>query len=164
MTALTALVFPEDPETRSGDIERFNINTLHGQPYIWLPDDKKLQAMPLVRQQLLWGRKGKRRSILYMIVSIPDSEDVPEPLRGATTLIRVNSTPEEVANDPHTRRTKSLRPIFEQDPHFAEIFGAREDLESTFSNIKYLTRGKLPSTHEDRNRFYIAAYMILRMS
>ena len=42
--------------------------------------------------------------------------------------------------------------------------GAREDIESTFSNLKYLTRGKLKSTDEDQNLFSLTAYMLLWMS
>ena len=41
--------------------------------------------------------------------------------------------------------------------------GAREDIESTFSNLK-LTRGKLKSTDEDQNLFSLTAYMLLWMS
>ena len=80
-------------------------------------------------------------------------------------LVCFNSTSTEIHNKPrHTRRSLSLRPIPESDPHFAEIFGAREDVESVFSNLKYLTRGKLKSTDEDRNLFTITAYMLLWMT
>ena len=64
----------------------------------------------------------------------------------------------------HTRRTLSLRPIWESDPHYKEIGGAREDIESVFSNVKYLTRGKLKSTDEDQNLFTVTVYMLLWMS
>ena len=64
----------------------------------------------------------------------------------------------------HTRRSLSLRAIPEADPHFAKIFGVREDIESTFSNLKYLTRGKLKSTDDDQNLFTFTAYMLLWMS
>ena len=77
--------------------------------------------------------------------------------------MRVNSTDEGIHNSPHTRRTRSLRPIPEADPDF-EIFGAREDIESMFSDLKYRTRGRLCSIYEDRNRFNILSYMILRLS
>ncbi len=77
--------------------------------------------------------------------------------------MRLNSTDEGIHNSPHTRRTRSLRPIPEADPDF-EIFGAREDIESMFSDLKYRTRGRLCSIYEDRNRFNILSYMILRLS
>ena len=150
--------------TRGGGEEELSVQTLHGAPWLWLPSGDKLQAVPLKRRKMQWGTQGKQRSILYMHASIPTDDDVPEPLQGATTLIRVNSTKEEIANNPHTRRSLSLRAIPEADPHFPEIFGAREDIESTFSNLKYLTRGKLKSIYEDRNLFALAAYMLLWMS
>ena len=150
---------------RDGDPEKIEVRTLNGTPWVWLAAGDKLQAVPLKRGKLQWGTQGKKRSILYMHVAIPNDKDVPKPLRGATTLIRVNSTKKEIANKPrHTRRSLSLRAIPEADPHFEEIFGAREDIESTFSNLKYLTRGKLKSTYEDRNLFAFTAYMLLWMS
>ena len=72
-------------------------------------------------------------------------------------------TPTEIHTDPHTRRTRSLRPCPEADPAFA-AFGAREDIESTFSDFKYRTRKKLTSTYEDENRFHCIAYMLMRLS
>ena len=84
-------------------------------------------------------------------------------MQGATTTVRLNSAPEEINQNPHTRRTKSLSPIPEADPDF-EIFGAREDIESTFSDLKHRTRGRLCSIREDFNLFNILAYMILRLS
>ena len=62
------------------------------------------------------------------------------------------------------RRSLSLRAIPEADPHFTEIFGAREDIESTFSNLKYLMRGKLKSTNDDQSLFTFTAYMLMWMS
>lgn len=152
--------------TRAGTIEEIAVYTLNGSPWIWLPEGAygKLQAVPLERKKLQWGRQGEEQNLLYMAAAIPTREDVPEPLQGAMTWIRINSTPEEIANDPHTRRTRSLRPIPEADPHFAEVFGTREDIESTFSNFKYVTRGRLPSCHENQNLFNIVSYAILRMT
>ena len=157
---------PHDFTTRAGTIEKdIEVRTLHGTPWIWLPSGNKLQAVPLTRKKLQWGKRGKKKTILYMHAAIPNDDDVPEPLQGATTLIRVNSTKTEIHNKPrHTRRSLSLRAIAESDPYFAEIFGAREDIESTFSNLKYLTRGKLKSTYEDRNLFTLTAFMLLWMS
>ena len=154
--------------TLTGTEEYIDVKTLNGAPWIWLPEGhNKLQAVPLQRRKLQWGTepKHKEHMLLYMHVAIPNDHDIPEPLRGATTMIRMNSTDVEINNKPnHTRRTRSLRPIPESDPHFAEVFGAREDVESNFSNLKYLTRGKLRSTRDDHNRFAVAAYIILRMT
>ena len=152
--------------TTDGDeVPPINVQTLDGAPWVWLPSGNKLQAVPLVCRKLQWGTQGKKKTILYKHAAIPNYDDVPEPLRGATTLIRINSTDAEINNKPrHTRRTLSLRPISESDPHFREIAGAREDIESTFSNLKYLTRGKLKSTDEDQNLFSLTVYMLLWMS
>ena len=112
---------PHEFTTRTGDEETLDVRTLNGAVWVWLPEGHKLQAVPLVRTKLQRGTPGARRTLLYMHAAIPNDADVPEPLRGATTLIRVNSTKEEIANKPHTRRSLSLRPIPESDPHFAEI-------------------------------------------
>lgn len=77
--------------------------------------------------------------------------------------MRLNSTPEEIHSDPHTRRTRSLRPIPEADPDFS-LHGAREDIESTFSDLKSRIRSKLCSHIEDRFRFNILCYQLLRLS
>ena len=77
--------------------------------------------------------------------------------------MRLNSTPEEIHTKPHTRRTRSLRPIPEADPDFY-LHGGREDVESTFSDLKNRIRSKLCSHIEDRFRFNILAYQLLRLS
>ena len=59
--------------------------------------------------------------------------------------------------------TRSLRPFPEGDPDF-KLFGLREDIESLFSDLKYRTRGKLPSIYQNRNDFNIVSYMVLRLS
>ena len=142
-----------------------DVRTLNGCPWVWMPSGNKLQAVPLKRRKLQWGARGKEKTILYMRAAIPNDNDIPEPWQGATTMIRVNSTDAEINNKPrHTRRSLSLRAFPEADPHFAKIFGVREDIESTFSNLKYLTRGKLKSTDDDQNLFTFTAYMLLWMS
>ena len=148
----------------NGRTETHDVKTLNGSCFVWLPTSRGTEmAVPLRRVHIYWGTEGKRRSIAYCCVALPDDPDVPAGLRGATTTIRLNSTDEEIHNSPHTRRTRSLRPIPEADPDF-DIFGGREDIESTFSDFKYRTRGRLCSIHEDRYRFNIVSYMILRLS
>ena len=78
----------------------------------------------------------------------------------------MNSTPDEAketTRHAHNRRTKSLRPIPEADSDFV-IFGAREDIESSFSDLKYKLRGRLNSIRDDFYEFNILAYMMLRLS
>ena len=155
---------PHKFTTPSGKVEYHDIKTCNGSVWVLLPNGHNTDmAVPLRRNHIYWGNEGKARSIAYCEVSIPHDPDVPAGLRGATTVVRLNSTDIEIHNNPHTRRTRSLRPIPEADPDF-EVYGGREDIESTFSNVKYLTRGRLCSIHEDHNRFSILSYMILRLS
>ena len=155
---------PHDFTTPSGATEPIDVNTFNGSTWIWVPggQQNKRWAVPLERKQLRW-KQTKKRHIATLVVAIPKHVLVPKPLRGATTTIRLNSTPTEIHTDPHTRRTRSLRPCSEADPAFA-AFGAREDIESTFSDFKYRTRKKLTSTYEDENRFHFIAYMLMRLS
>ena len=155
---------PHDFTTPSGAIARIDVNTLNGSTWIWVPggQQQKRWAVPLDRKQLRW-KKTNKRHLASLVVAIPNHPLVPHSLQGATTTVRLNSTPQEIHNDPHTRRTRSLRPCPEADPAFA-AFGAREDIESTFSDFKYRTRKKLTSTYEDDNRFHFIAYMLMRLS
>ncbi len=56
-----------------------------------------------------------------------------------------------------------MRPIPEADPDF-KLHGGREDIESTFADLKYRIRWKLCSHMEDRFRFNISCYQLLRLS
>ena len=154
---------PHEFTRRDDGVEDHDIKTLNGSTWVLLPDGYGQEVgVPLERKHLHWGAEGAR-SIAYCDVEIPNHPRVPNSLRGATTTVRLNSTPEEINQNPHTRRTKALRPIPEADPDFG-MFGGREDIESTFSDLKYRTRGRLCSIREDFNRFNILAYMILRLS
>ena len=155
---------PHKFTTPSGRTETHDAKTCNGSVWVLLPNSRgKEVAVPLQRAHFYWGTEGKERSIAYCEVAIPHHPDVPASLRGATTVVRLNSTDEEIHNTPHTRRTRSLRPIPEADPDF-KIYGGREDIESLFSDLKRHTRGKLCSIDEDRNLFNIFSYMILRLS
>ena len=154
---------PHEFTRRDDGVEDHDIKTLNGSTWVMLPDGYGQEVgVPLERKHLHWGAEGAR-SIAHCDVEIPNHPRIPNSLQGATTTVRLNSTPEEINQNPHTRRTKSLRPIPEADPDFG-IFGGREDIESTFSDLKYRTRGRLCSIREDFNRFNILAYMILRLS
>ena len=118
--------------------------------------------MPLRRKHCHWGAKSER-NIAYLDIEVPKHSRVLHHLQGATTTVRLNSTVEEFNSNPHRRRTKWVRPIPEADPDFA-IFGAREDIESTFSDLKRKTRGRLNSIREDFYELQILVYMMLRLS
>lgn len=121
-------------------------------------------AIPLERRHFRWGDEtNDGHSTAYLKVRIPHNSGAPSRLKGATATARLNSTPEEIHTHPHTRRTRSLRPIPEADPDFY-LHGGREDIESTFSDLKNRIRSKLCSHIEDRFRFNILAYQLLRLS
>ena len=156
---------PHTFTTLTGSEETHDVKVFNGNCWVQLPFRRKTEiAVPLERTHAYWGTKGKKRSILYCSVALPHNPVVPKKLRGATTVVRFNSTDEEIHNTPnHTRRTRMLRPIPEADNDF-KIYGAREDIESMFGDLKYKTRSKLPSINEDPNRLCILSYMILRLS
>ena len=155
---------PHKFTTRRGSTERHDIKTFNGSMWVLLPDSRGTEiSVPLRRKHLYWGDEAQQGIIAYCEVEIPYEPEAPRSLRGATTTVRLNSTDEEIHNNPHTRRTRSLRPIPEADPDF-EIHGGREDIESTFSNLKYCIRGRLRSIHEDFNRFNIISYQLLWLS
>ena len=153
---------------RDGTTEDYDIKTINGSMWVTLIDGYGDEfGVRLRRVHCHWGRKAKgKRNLAYMDVAIPDHDRVLKHQRGATATVRLNSTRKEAietAHRAHNRRTKSLRPIPEADPDFV-IFGAREDIESTFSDLKHKTRGRLNSFRDDFYEFNILAYAILRLS
>ena len=154
---------------RDGTPDYYDIKTLNGSLWVMLKPDGYGDefGVPLRRVHIHWGAKVKgKRNLAYMDVAIPDHSRVPGHLQGATTRVRLNSTRDEAKETTqraHRRRTKSLRAIPEADPDFA-LFGAREDVESTFSDLKHKTRGRLNSTRPDFYEFNILAYAMLRLS
>ena len=157
---------PHQFTTRSGKPLHLDIKTLNGSMWVMLRDGHGDEfGVPLRRAHCHWGAKGKR-NIAYTDVAIPNHSRVLAHEQGATTTVRLNSTPaeaKETKHRAHNRRTKSLRTIPEADPDFS-IFGAREDVESTFSDLKRKTRGRLNSIRDDFYVFNILAYAILRLS
>ena len=154
---------PHEFTTSDGTVVTHDLKTLNGSTWLMLPDGYGNEAgVPLRRKHAYWGVKGAR-SVLYCQLEIPDHPRVLDHQKGAVTTARMNSTVEEVHSNPHRRRTKSLRPIPEADPDF-EIFGRREDIESTFSDLKRRTRGRLSSIREEFYELQILAYMMMRLS
>ena len=154
---------PHEFTTSDGTTVTHDLKTLNGSTWLMLPDGYGDEAgVPLRRKHAYWGTEGAR-SVLYCDVEIPDHPRVLDHHMGATTTVRMNSTPQEIDTNPHRRRTKSLRPIPEADPDF-KLFGGREDIESTFSDLKRKTRGRLNSIREDFYELQILAYMMLRLS
>ena len=154
---------PYEFTTRGGATETYDLKSLNGSLWMMLPDGYGDEAgVPLRRKHCHWGAKSER-NVAYLDIVIPRHSRVLQHLQGAITTVRLNSTPEEINSKPHRRRTKWVRPIPEADPDFA-LFGAREDIESTFSDLKRKTRGRLNSIRDDFYQFNILAYMMLRLS
>ena len=148
----------------NGKTRDLDIKTVNGSMCVKLPDGHGAPtAIPLQRAHFYWGDETKQGHTAYLKMRIPNDSGAPNRFKGATATVRLNSTDLEVHNRPHTRRTRSLRPIPEADPDFS-LHGAREDIESTFSDLKYRIRDKLCSHFEDRFRFNIICYQLLRLS
>ncbi len=150
---------------RDGKIRELEIKTVNGSTCVKLPNTQgTAMAIPLERAHFRWGDETKDgNSTAYLKVRIPHDSGAPGCFKGATATVRLNSTPAEIHTSPHTRRTRSLRPIPESDPAF-KLHGGREDIESTFADLKYRIRWKLCSHMEDRFRFNISCYQLLRLS
>jgi len=90
------------------------------------------------------GRGSRRKNddntfTIYGFWAYPDTPIVPAHLRGATTLIRFNSTPEEIAAG--RRRTRAGRTIPPNDPDFPRNYGGRNQTENRHHQLKL----KLPN-------------------
>lgn len=110
------------------------IYSLDGAPCIQLVITGEAHFVPLVREQLKRQRNNDGQHRIYGHWSIPHQPGIPQHLRGARTMIRHNSDPTERAHN--ARRTRSLRPIPENDPDFARLYGLREDTESMHHHLK----------------------------
>ena len=127
-----------------------------GSPTVALTDSRgAVSAVPLDRQHIRWGRNGQQRHVAYGRYAMPHAPPVPAHLRGASAVIRFNSTNQEVIAG--RRRTQALRAIPETDADCAELFGRREDMEAMFADLKHSAR------HAVRDDFGIVIYQIRRL-
>lgn len=159
----TGTLGPHEFTTPRGRTVNLDVRTFNGSMWVRFPLNRDTDIAVPLRSELYWGTAGKTRSILYAKVTLPRSPVVPGRLRGATAKVRLNSTPTEIHSDPHTRRTRMLRPIPEASDAF-DVFGVREDIEATFGDLKYKLRHRLPSIHEDTNRHRVLSFMILGLA
>lgn len=159
----TGTLGPHQFTTPRGQTATLDVRVFNASMWVRFPLNRHTGIAVPLNSHLYWGTAGNHRSVLYAKVTLPRSPVVPGRLRGATARVRFNSTPEEIHNDPHTRRTRMLRPIPEANEEF-EVFGAREDIEAIFGDLKYKLRHRLPSIHEDTNRHRILSFMILGLA
>ena len=89
---------------------------------------------------------------------MPDTPPVPTHLRGASTVIRLNSLDNEAGSS--TLRTRALRAIPEGDADFDRLYGIREDVESAFADLKN-GAGRLRGSRN--HGFQIVVYQMLNI-
>ena len=107
---------------------------VNGAPAVVLTDsDGDEVIVPLRRQQIRWAN-NRSRHVAYGHYAMPDTPLVPTHLRGAWTVIRLNSLDNETAS--RKRRTRALRAIPEGDADFGRLYGIRENVESIGADIK----------------------------
>ena len=133
---------------------------VNGAPSVVLPDsDGDEVIVPLRRQQIRWKNNRSRHDIVaYGHYAMPDTPPVPTHLRGASTVIRLNSLDNEAGSS--TRRTRALRAIPEGDADFDRLYGIREDVESAFADLK---NGATRLRGSRDNDFQIVVYQMLNI-
>ena len=111
-----------------------DVVAINGAPAVVLTDsDGDKITVPLRRQEIRWENSGSRH-VAYGHYTMPDTPSVPTHLRGASTVIRLNSLDDEAGSG--ERRTRALRAIPEGDADFDRLYGTREDAEATLADIK----------------------------
>ena len=133
---------------------------VNGAPSVVLPDsDGDEVIVPLRRQQIRWKNNRSRHDVVaYGHYAMPDTPPVPTHLRGASTVIRLNSLDNEAGSS--TRRTRALRAIPEGDADFDRLYGIREDVESAFADLK---NGATRLRGSRDNDFQIVVYQMLNI-
>ncbi|MDP9336029.1 MAG: hypothetical protein M3Q30_22340 [Actinomycetota bacterium] len=134
------------------------VTALDGTPAITIVIDGEPHAMPLIRRQTKRRANADGTTTIYSIWLVPQHPAVPKHLRGASVMIRQNSTDYE--RQQRTRRTRALRAIPESDPDFV-IHGRREDNESTHHHFKErLPNGRARCVGLIRQRINFHAYQL----
>ena len=139
------------PRSRGGGYQSVNLGTctftgtdgtqhdhdvvaINGAPAVVLTDsDGHEITVPLHRKQIRW-ENSQSQHVAYGHYAMPDTPPVPTRLRGASTVIRLNSLDSEAGS--HKRRTQALRAIPEGDAGFVRLYGIRENVESIFADIR----------------------------
>lgn len=120
--------------------EHMPLITVDGHAGIVLPAAGDEWWIPLQR-----GQVRRRPTTIYATLTIPpDCPHVPARLSGATCLVRLNSTAKEAAAG--ISRADHLRAFPEQDAVFQDLYGLREDIESTNAKFKASLWGRRART------------------
>lgn len=146
--------------TVDGATHSLVVKVIDGAPAVAFTDSAGVdQLLRLRRERILWGR-GERR-IAYGRYLVPSELAVPEHLRGASTMIRFNSTPEEVHSG-SGRRCHGLRPIPQSDEAFHRIYSVRADAEALCADLR--RNRHLKRLQDDRLKFSITCYQLLLLA
>ena len=114
--------------------------------------------VPLVRQRVQLRPRSDGCSI-YVEWAIPDTHP-DKSLHGAVTSIRHTLTSDELEEDPN-RLAAALRIIPESDEDHDDLFGLREDPESSNAHLKRILRGRARSADSRKMRVCLIAYQVL---
>ena len=132
--------------------------TINGAPAVVLTDSGGEETIvPLCRQQIRW-ENSRSRHVAYGHYAMPDTPPVPTHLRGASTVIRLNSLDNEAAS--RKRRTRALRAIPEGDADLDRLYGTLESVDSTVADIKSDAR-RLRGSRD--SEFRILVYQMLSL-
>lgn len=140
-----------------------DIITVDGIPTVLMTDGNGDDVhVPLV---CVNRRRRKQRSGTYAVTNeyeLPEHPIVPARLQGATTAIRMDTTPEEL-NKTNPVLTPHLVSSFPaSDPLHRPLYGVRQDCESGNRQLKGLLRDKRSITAtRNNNRYQAVGYQLL---
>ena len=133
-----------------------------GSPAVVTTDSRSVETVvALQRQHIQWERDGQRH-IAYGRYMMPGRAPVPASLRGASTLIRFNSTDEEALGGSSMRRPRALRAIPETDPAFA-VFKSRLYAELAVADLERQAGSRLHASRDDV-ALSILTYQVLQLA
>ena len=106
-------------------------------------------------------KTSKRGTLVYSTYIVPDEKYVPKRYVDLKVRIRQNSYPKEIAAG--IPRTRALRMYGEGvEPHFDELFGVREDIESINNHFKAtLVNRRAEAMGKERFLFDLLAYILI---
>lgn len=117
------------------------VHAVNGAPAVTVTGSDGIETqVRLRRHSIHWQRQHDNASVAWCVCAVPDDSAVPAHLRGATTAVRLNSSPDE-AQSFRTRRTFALRAIPEGDHSFA-LHSTRAELERMFADLKQNPRSR----------------------
>ena len=153
---------PHEFTLTNGNITKEVVVTVNGAPHLKVkgrngrPDYVPLDLVDLQRN------KNKETHTFYATHSVPVHHNVLPHMVGATTRIRQNSTKQEREAKPrHTRRSIAHRTFPEGSKQYNNLYGKREDTESSFSHYKSgLPNGRARTVGKGRIKLDLMGFQI----